>query len=146
MAKNLLVINVDLRETRVALIEDGIIAELHLERASTRSTLGNIVVELYTDKMPLTAGNFVKLAKQVEDEFKTLNEEIHIAVMGCEVNGPGEARAADIGVAGGRGIGLIFKNGEVVRKVPEAEIVRAMREEVNKFLAERKAAQPAAAE
>src|SRR5439155_1702225 len=52
----------------------------------------------------------------------------------------------DIGVAGGRGIGLIFKNGEVVRKVPEAEIVRAMREEVNKFLAERKAAQPAAAE
>jgi len=90
--------------------------------------------------------DLVKLAREVEDEFKGLNEEIHIAVMGCEVNGPGEARAADIGVAGGRGIGLIFKNGEVVRKVPEAEIVRAMREEVNKFLAERKAAQPAAAE
>jgi (E)-4-hydroxy-3-methylbut-2-enyl-diphosphate synthase len=90
--------------------------------------------------------DLVKLAREVEDEFKGLNEEIHIAVMGCEVNGPGEARAADIGVAGGRGIGLIFKNGEVVRKVPEAEIVSAMREEVNKFLAERKAAQPAAAE
>ncbi len=89
--------------------------------------------------------DLVKLAREVEDEFKGLNEEIHIAVMGCEVNGPGEARAADIGVAGGRGIGLIFKNGEVVRKVPEAEIVSAMREEVNKFLAERKAAQPAAA-
>jgi len=56
----------------------------------------------------------------------------------CEVNGPGEARAADIGVAGGRGIGLIFKGGEVVRKVPEAEIVSAMREEVDKFIAERK--------
>ena len=62
----------------------------------------------------------------------------------CEVNGPGEARAADIGVAGGRGIGLIFKGGEVIRKVPEAEIVRAMREEVDKFVAERKAAKATA--
>jgi len=88
--------------------------------------------------------DLVKLAKQVEDEFKTLNEEIHIAVMGCEVNGPGEARAADIGVAGGRGIGLIFKNGEVIRKVPEKEIVAAMREEVDKYLTERKAAKEAA--
>ena len=67
--------------------------------------------------------DLVKLAKEVEDEFRGLNEEIHIAVMGCEVNGPGEARAADIGVAGGRGIGLIFKDGEVIRKVPEKEIV-----------------------
>ncbi|PYM21732.1 MAG: 4-hydroxy-3-methylbut-2-en-1-yl diphosphate synthase [Candidatus Rokuibacteriota bacterium] len=88
--------------------------------------------------------DLVKLAKQVEDEFKTLNEEIHIAVMGCEVNGPGEARAADIGVAGGRGIGLIFKNGEVIRKVPEKDIVTAMREEVDKYLLERKAAKEAA--
>jgi (E)-4-hydroxy-3-methylbut-2-enyl-diphosphate synthase len=84
--------------------------------------------------------DLVKLAKEVEDEFKGLSEEIHIAVMGCEVNGPGEARAADIGVAGGKGIGLIFKGGEVIRKVPEKEIVQAMREEVEKFLAERKAA------
>ena len=90
--------------------------------------------------------DLVKLAKEVEDEFKGLNEEIHIAVMGCEVNGPGEARAADIGVAGGRGIGLIFKNGDVIRKVPEREIVQAMREEVDKFIAERKAAKTAAVE
>jgi (E)-4-hydroxy-3-methylbut-2-enyl-diphosphate synthase len=62
----------------------------------------------------------------------------------CEVNGPGEARAADIGVAGGRGIGLIFKGGEVIRKVPEKEIVTAMREEVDKFLTERRAAKEAA--
>jgi (E)-4-hydroxy-3-methylbut-2-enyl-diphosphate synthase len=60
------------------------------------------------------------------------------ALHNCEVNGPGEARAADIGVAGGRGIGLIFKGGEVIRKVPEKEIVAAMREEVDKFIAERK--------
>jgi (E)-4-hydroxy-3-methylbut-2-enyl-diphosphate synthase len=84
--------------------------------------------------------DLVKLAREVEDEFRGLNEEIHIAVMGCEVNGPGEARAADIGVAGGRGIGLIFKGGEVIRKVPEKEIVTAMREEVDKFLVERRAA------
>ena len=89
--------------------------------------------------------DLVKLAKEVEDEFRGLNEEIHIAVMGCEVNGPGEARAADIGVAGGRGIGLIFKGGEVIRKVPEVEIVSAMREEVDKFVAERKAAKAAGA-
>ena len=88
--------------------------------------------------------DLVKLAREVEDEFRGLNEEIHIAVMGCEVNGPGEARAADIGVAGGRGIGLIFKGGEVIRKVPEMEIVTAMREEVDKFLAERRAAKEAA--
>ncbi len=83
--------------------------------------------------------DLVKLAKEIEDEFKGLNEEIHIAVMGCEVNGPGEARVADIGVAGGKGIGLIFKRGAVIRKVPESEIRVAMREEVDKFLEERKA-------
>jgi (E)-4-hydroxy-3-methylbut-2-enyl-diphosphate synthase len=90
--------------------------------------------------------DLVKLAREVEDEFKHLDEEIHIAVMGCEVNGPGEARAADIGVAGGKGIGLIFRGGEVIRKVPEAEIVNAMREEVERFLAERKAAAAAGSE
>ena len=84
--------------------------------------------------------DLVRLAREVENEFKGLNEEIHIAVMGCEVNGPGEARAADIGVAGGRGIGLIFRNGEVIRKVPEQEIVQAMREEVDRFLTDRRAA------
>ncbi|MGH7410173.1 MAG: flavodoxin-dependent (E)-4-hydroxy-3-methylbut-2-enyl-diphosphate synthase, partial [Candidatus Methylomirabilis sp.] len=64
------------------------------------------------------------------------NKEIHVAVMGCEVNGPGEARGADIGVAGGKGIGLIFKKGEVIRKVKESEIADALMEEVNKMVAE----------
>lgn len=87
--------------------------------------------------------DLVKLAREVEEEFRTLQEEIHIAVMGCEVNGPGEARAADIGVAGGRGLGLIFRNGEVIRKVAEADIVKAMREEVDRFVTERRAARAA---
>ena len=73
------------------------------------------------------------------------NLNIHVAVMGCEVNGPGEARAADLGVAGGKGIGLIFKRGQVIRKVPESEIVSALMEEVEKFAAERTAEQPAVA-
>ncbi len=59
------------------------------------------------------------------------------ALHNCEVNGPGEARAADIGVAGGKGIGLIFRKGVVVRKVPEAQIVDAVWEEVERFIAER---------
>ncbi|HEX5607786.1 MAG TPA: flavodoxin-dependent (E)-4-hydroxy-3-methylbut-2-enyl-diphosphate synthase, partial [Candidatus Binatia bacterium] len=90
--------------------------------------------------------NLVALAKAVEEKLLPYsNLDIHVAVMGCEVNGPGEARAADLGVAGGKGIGLIFKKGEVIRKVPEAQIVDALMEEVEKFAAERKAEQSAAA-
>jgi (E)-4-hydroxy-3-methylbut-2-enyl-diphosphate synthase len=72
------------------------------------------------------------------------DKNIHVAVMGCEVNGPGEARGADIGVAGGKGIGLIFKKGEVIRKVPEAKIVDALMEEVEKMVGEKDVDQRAA--
>jgi (E)-4-hydroxy-3-methylbut-2-enyl-diphosphate synthase len=82
--------------------------------------------------------DLVALAKAVEERMLPYsNLNIHVAVMGCEVNGPGEARAADLGVAGGKGIGLIFKRGEVIRKVPEAEIVDALMEEVKNFAAEK---------
>ncbi|MEK7878611.1 MAG: (E)-4-hydroxy-3-methylbut-2-enyl-diphosphate synthase, partial [candidate division NC10 bacterium] len=81
--------------------------------------------------------DLVKLARDVEERLKGITAEVHVAVMGCEVNGPGEARAADIGVAGGKGIGLIFRKGVVVRKVPEAQIVDAVWEEVERFIAER---------
>lgn len=84
--------------------------------------------------------DLVALAKEVEDRMAPYrNKNIHVAVMGCEVNGPGEARAADIGVAGGKGIGLIFRKGEVIRKVPEARIVEALMEEVEKLVAEKEA-------
>ncbi|MBM4261868.1 MAG: flavodoxin-dependent (E)-4-hydroxy-3-methylbut-2-enyl-diphosphate synthase [Deltaproteobacteria bacterium] len=90
--------------------------------------------------------DLVGLAKKVEERMLPYNNlNLHVAVMGCEVNGPGEARAADLGVAGGKGIGLIFKKGEVIRKVPEAQIVDALMEEVEKFAAEKKAEQAAAA-
>ena len=84
--------------------------------------------------------DLVGLAKEVEQRMIPFsNKNIHVAVMGCEVNGPGEARAADIGVAGGKGIGLIFRKGEVIRKVPEAKIVDALMEEVEKLVVEREA-------
>ena len=84
--------------------------------------------------------DLVGLAKEVEQRMIPFNNKnIHVAVMGCEVNGPGEARAADIGVAGGKGIGLIFKKGEVIRKVPEARIVEALMEEVERLVAEKEA-------
>ena len=63
-------------------------------------------------------------------KYRDLN--IKVAVMGCAVNGPGEAREADIGVAGGRGEGLIIRRGEIIRKVPEADIVGALEDELKK--------------
>jgi len=89
--------------------------------------------------------DLVGLAKEVERRMSPFsNKDIHVAVMGCEVNGPGEARAADIGIAGGKGIGLIFKKGAVIRKVPEAKIVEALMEEVEKLVAEKEAEKGAA--
>jgi (E)-4-hydroxy-3-methylbut-2-enyl-diphosphate synthase len=90
--------------------------------------------------------DLVGLAKAVEERMVPYsNLNIHVAVMGCEVNGPGEARAADLGVAGGKGIGLIFKKGEVIRKVPETQIVDALMEEVKKMAVEKEAEKAAAA-
>jgi (E)-4-hydroxy-3-methylbut-2-enyl-diphosphate synthase len=89
--------------------------------------------------------DLVGLAKAVEERMLPYNNlNIHVAVMGCEVNGPGEARAADLGVAGGKGIGLIFKKGEVIRKVPEAQIVDALMEEVKNLAAEKESEKVAA--
>ena len=80
--------------------------------------------------------DLVGLARAVEERLQSIQKSVHIAVMGCEVNGPGEARGADVGVAGGKGIGLIFRKGAVVRKVPESQIVDALWEEVQNFLDE----------
>ena len=63
---------------------------------------------------------------------------ITVAVMGCVVNGPGEAREADIGIAGGKGEGLIFKKGEIIKKVTEGEILDELFKEIDKIVTERK--------
>lgn len=67
--------------------------------------------------------DLIGLAKKVEKEFENEKRKIKIAVMGCIVNGPGEAREADYGVAGGKGVGVLFKKGQVVKKVDESEIL-----------------------
>lgn len=67
--------------------------------------------------------DLIGLAKKVEKEFEKEKRKIKIAVMGCVVNGPGEAREADYGVAGGKGVGVLFKKGQIVKKVKESEIL-----------------------
>ena len=77
--------------------------------------------------------NLEALALQVEELTAGIKKPLKIAVMGCAVNGPGEAREADLGVAGGKGEGLIFRKGEIIKKVPETEIISALKEEINKL-------------
>lgn len=74
--------------------------------------------------------DLIPLACQVEEMVREFDLDIKVAVMGCVVNGPGEAREADIGIAGGIGEGLLIKKGEIVRKVPEEELLEALRQEL----------------
>ena len=74
--------------------------------------------------------DLIPIAKEVEDFLQTINKDITVAVMGCAVNGPGEAREADIGIAGGVKEGLLFKHGKVVKKVPQDKIVEVLKEEI----------------
>ena len=74
--------------------------------------------------------NLIGLANKVETMVSGFPLDIKVAVMGCVVNGPGEAREADIGIAGGKGEGLLIRKGEVVKKVPESELLDALREEL----------------
>ena len=80
-----------------------------------------------------------RLANEIDDYLKTIRAPIKVAVMGCVVNGPGEARDADVGVAAGRGKGVIFRKGKIVRKVDEPDIVPALKAEIDQILAEQHA-------
>lgn len=75
--------------------------------------------------------DLISLAEKVEKELANVHKPIKVAVMGCAVNGPGEAKEADIGVAGGDGYGLIFKHGEILKKVPENKIVEELLKEID---------------
>ena len=74
--------------------------------------------------------DLIGLANKVENMVEDIPLDIKVAVMGCVVNGPGEAKEADIGIAGGKGEGLLIRKGEVVKKVPESELLDALREEL----------------
>lgn len=78
--------------------------------------------------------DLIGLANQVETMVQEYPLDIKVAVMGCVVNGPGEAREADLGIAGGIGEGLLIKKGEVIRKVPEAELLNALKAELDQML------------
>ncbi len=80
--------------------------------------------------------DLIPLVNKVEEHFQKLGKPITVAVMGCVVNGPGEARMADIGIAAGKGRGAIFRRGQVVRTVPESEFLTALMEEGAKVIAE----------
>ena len=78
--------------------------------------------------------NLIPLANQVEERLKSVHKPITVAVMGCVVNGPGEASAADVGIAGGNGFGFVFRHGEIIRnQVPEDQLIDALFEEIEKI-------------
>ena len=79
--------------------------------------------------------DLIPIAKEVEEFLQNINSDITVAVMGCAVNGPGEARNADIGIAGGINEGLIFKKGEIIKKVPQKQIVEVLKEEIMNMIA-----------
>lgn len=77
--------------------------------------------------------DLIGIAKEVEDRCAAIDKPIKVAVMGCVVNGPGEAKEADIGLAGGKGVGIIFKKGALIRKESEGDLVEALMEEIEKL-------------
>lgn len=80
-----------------------------------------------------TQVNLIEMAKEVEEKIKRFKSPIRVAVMGCAVNGPGEAREADFGIAGGRGTGLVFRKGKVIASVPENELIDTLMKEIEKY-------------
>ena len=77
--------------------------------------------------------DLIALANEAETRLRGCHKDITVAVMGCVVNGPGEAREADIGIAGGNKEGLIFKKGEIIAKVPEEQLIDRLMEEIAKL-------------
>ena len=80
-----------------------------------------------------TQVDLIHMAQEVEEKIQKFKKPIRVAVMGCAVNGPGEAREADFGIAGGKGSGLLFRKGKILRSVPEEELIPALMEEIEKF-------------
>lgn len=80
-----------------------------------------------------TKYDMIPIANEVERRLQNCTKQITVAVMGCVVNGPGEARAADVGIAGGQGEGLVFRKGEILYKVPQEKLVDALMEEIEKI-------------
>jgi (E)-4-hydroxy-3-methylbut-2-enyl-diphosphate synthase len=82
--------------------------------------------------------DLISIANEIEDYISTIKAPIKVSVLGCAVNGPGEAKEADIGIAGARGEGLLFRHGEIIRKIPEAQMVEELKKEIDKLAEEYK--------
>ena len=81
-----------------------------------------------------TSIDLITIAKQAEQRFKNINKNITVAIMGCVVNGPGEAKEADIGIAGGKKCGVLFKNGKILKSnIPENKLLDFLSEEIEKM-------------
>ena len=80
-----------------------------------------------------STNQLIELSKKIQEGLKNVNKPITVAIMGCAVNGPGEARQADIGIAGGKGEALLFKKGEIIEKVKEEDLVKRLLEEIDKL-------------
>ncbi len=83
-----------------------------------------------------TSVDLIKIAEMAEEKFSQIDVPIKIAIMGCAVNGPGEAREADIGIAGGKNEFLLFSKGEIIKKIPQDKALEVLEDEVNKFIAD----------
>ncbi|PIS27167.1 MAG: 4-hydroxy-3-methylbut-2-en-1-yl diphosphate synthase [Candidatus Marinimicrobia bacterium CG08_land_8_20_14_0_20_45_22] len=81
-----------------------------------------------------TEVDLMKIVREVEERTKNIRENITVAVMGCIVNGPGEARTADVGIASGKGEALLFRKGEIIEKIPESSAVDRLMEEIERFI------------
>ena len=99
--------------------------KMHYDKNGNR--IGFSVGECVKDWRGLVDNN------DVEEKIGNMNKDITVAIMGCAVNGPGEAREADIGIAGGKGEGLLFKKGEIVRKIKGENLVKELLDEIDKY-------------
>ena len=119
---------------RVSLTADPVEEVYAAKRILKSVGLGNSSVNIVScPTCGRTKIDLISLADKVEKSLENCSKDITVAVMGCVVNGPGEAKEADIGVAGGDGCGLIFRKGQILRKVSENEILPALLEEVEKL-------------
>ncbi len=101
-------------------VEEVVVAKQILQAAGIRQDGPNLIS---CPTCGRTRIDLIPLAQEVEARLRTVQKPITVAVMGCVVNGPGEASAADVGIAGGNGFGFLFQHGEIVKKVPEEQLV-----------------------
>lgn len=101
-------------------VEEVVVAKQILQAAGLRQDGPNLIS---CPTCGRTRIDLIPLAQEVEERLKSVQKPITVAVMGCVVNGPGEASAADVGIAGGNGFGFLFRHGEILKKVPEEQLV-----------------------